>query len=281
MSGYKSFAVVGGGNIGLPILNALAAKNTSVILLARPESADKTVPPGVQVVKVDFNNAEAVAAVLKQHKVDVVLSAINVVAAPERTHKALIEAAKLAAVKLFVPSEYGMTTEGYTEGPLGFKNQLADSLEAIGIPSARFYTGGFTENIPRLVGYSDHGKIRIVGTGEAPVSFTALEDIAGFVAHVLTTLPPAELENRIFRLEGDRTTLTELGPLFKTSVEHLAEISGEPGKTKLLSLADRGSLSSGWNEAKKAEGTGADAAGSANALWPGHQWKTIKDVHNL
>jgi hypothetical protein len=97
----------------------------------------------------------------------------------------------------------------------------------------------------------------------------------------LTTLPPAALENRIFRLEGDRTTLTELGPLFKTSVEHLDEIPGEPGKTKILSLADRGALSSGWNESKKAEGTGADAAGSANALWPGHQWKTIKDVHNL
>lgn len=130
MSGYKSFAVVGGGTIGLPILSALAAKNHSVILLARPESADKAIPPGVQVVKVDFNNAGAVAAVLKQHKVDVMLSTVNVVAAPERTHKALIEAAKLAAVKLFVPSEYGMTTEGYTEGPLGFKNQLAGVYSA-------------------------------------------------------------------------------------------------------------------------------------------------------
>jgi saccharopine dehydrogenase-like NADP-dependent oxidoreductase len=125
MSVYKSFAVIGGGTIGLPILSALAAQNTSVILLARPESAEKTVPPGVQVVKVDFNNAGAVAAVLKQHKVDVVLSTVNVVAAPERTHKALIEAANLAAVKLFVPSDYGMTTEGYTEGPFSLKNQLA------------------------------------------------------------------------------------------------------------------------------------------------------------
>ncbi|KAJ7922563.1 hypothetical protein B0H13DRAFT_2230460 [Mycena leptocephala] len=278
MSGYKSFAVVGGGTIGLPIPSALAAKNTSVIHLARPESADKTVPPGVQVVKVDFNNAGAVAAALKQHKVDVVLSTVN-------------EAAKRAAVKLFVPSEYGTTTEGYTEGPLGFKNQLAESLKAIGIPSARFYTGCFAENIPRLVGYSDHGKIRILGTGEAPLSFTALGTLRvcvrvqsneeRFVAHVLTTLPPVELEKRIFRLKGDRTTLTGLGPLFKAWVEHLDEISGEPGKTKLPSLADRGALISGWNELKKAEGTGADAAGSANTLWPGHQWKTIKDVHNL
>ncbi|KAJ7686816.1 hypothetical protein B0H17DRAFT_1181026 [Mycena rosella] len=50
-------------------------------------------------------------------------------------------------------------------------------LKAAGIPSTRFFTGNFTEFLPWLVGFADHGKIRIVGKGEVPVS-TSIGDIA-------------------------------------------------------------------------------------------------------
>ncbi|KAJ7694631.1 hypothetical protein B0H17DRAFT_1131926 [Mycena rosella] len=271
MSAYNSFAVVGGGTIGLPIINALVARNVSVVLLSRPDASAKTVPSGVQVVKVDYTDAAAVAAVFKAHNVEVVLSTITTTAAAAQ--KSLVEAARLAAVKLFVPSEYGMPTEGQAEG----------DLKAAGIPSTRFYVGIFTDIIPWLVGHSEHGKIRIVGKGEVPVSFTAAADIAGFVAHVLTTLPRSELENRVFRLEGDRASMNDLGVLFKAPVEHVDHITGEAGdlKTHLLAVVDTGPGSTGWDEATKAEGSGIKAAGSANALWPGHQWKTIKELHNL
>ncbi|KAJ6534615.1 hypothetical protein DFH09DRAFT_1405169 [Mycena vulgaris] len=68
MSAYTSFAVVGGGTIGLPIVSALAAQGVSVVLLSRPQATAKTVPSGVQVVKVDYTDAAAVAAVFKAHK---------------------------------------------------------------------------------------------------------------------------------------------------------------------------------------------------------------------
>ncbi|KAJ7889830.1 hypothetical protein B0H14DRAFT_3429317 [Mycena olivaceomarginata] len=65
------------------------------------------------------------------------------------------------------------------------------------------------------------GKIKVVGKGETQVSFTSITDIAGFVAHILTTAPPSELEDRILRLEGARSTLNGLarysGPLSSTS----------------------------------------------------------------
>ncbi|KAJ7638123.1 hypothetical protein B0H17DRAFT_1164025 [Mycena rosella] len=281
MSSYKSFAVVGAGTLGLPIVNALAAQNVSVVLLSRPGASVKTVPATVKVITVDFTDVAAVAAVLKEHKVDVVLSTITTTTAAAQT--SLVEAAKLAAVKLFAPSEYGMPTEGQAEGFLGAKNQIAADLKAAGIASTRFFVGNFTEFIPWLVGYADHGKIRIVGKGEVRVSFTSIGDIAGYVAYVLTTLPASELENRIFRIEGDRASLNDLGLLFTTSVEHVDEITGDDGflKTLLLGLVDTGAGSTGWDEATKTEGLGSQAAGSANALWPGHQWKTIKDVHNL
>ncbi|KAJ6534598.1 hypothetical protein DFH09DRAFT_1405149 [Mycena vulgaris] len=297
MSAYTSFAVVGGGTIGLPIVSALAAQGVSVVLLSRPQATAKTVPSGVRVVKVDYTDAAAVAAVFKAHKIDVVLSTTTGTAVAAQ--KSLVEAARLAAVKLFVPSEYWIPSEGESEGILGDKNRVAgknipgqrvavfdeppEDLKAAGIPSVRFYTGLFIELIPWLVGYPEHGKFRIVGKGEVPISFTSAADIAGFVAHVLTTLPASELENRVFRLEGDRGSLTDVAAQFKASVEHVDHITGEAGelKTLLLALMDTGAASTGWDEAIKSEGSGSKAAGSANALWPGHQWKTVKDVHNL
>jgi hypothetical protein len=140
-----------------------------------------------------------------------------------------------------------------------------------------------TELLPMLVGFKEHGKIRIVGKGDAPVSFTSMVDVTGFVAYVLTTLPPRELENRTFRIQGDRASMNELGPIFNTEVEHTDQITGPMGEFRMayLGLVDTGVGSTGWDAEKKAERSGSEAAGSANALWAGHQWKSIKDVHSL
>lgn len=52
------------------------------------------------------------------------------------------------------------------------------------------------------------GKIDIKGVGNAPVSFTTREDIASYLAYVLTSLPKKSLEWRAFRIEGDRLVST-------------------------------------------------------------------------
>ncbi|KAJ7806864.1 hypothetical protein B0H14DRAFT_3091354 [Mycena olivaceomarginata] len=276
MKAYKSFAVVGAGTIGLPIIGALATQNVSVVLLSRPGSPPKTVPSGVKVIQVDYNDATAVAAVLTRHRVDVLLSTT-----------ALVDAAKLSGAQLFVPSEYATPTDHQppgTDNPLGgtgTKNRIAEYARSVGVPSLRVFTGPFTEGIPWLLVLAEHGKIIAVGKGEAPVSFTAVPDIAGFVAYVLTSLPPSELQDRIFRLEGERTSLNDLGLQLGTAVEHVDRIEGDELKTGLLKLLDSGPGSTGWDEAHKREGSGNDAAGSANELWPGHSWKSIKEVLQL
>ncbi|KAJ7240384.1 hypothetical protein B0H12DRAFT_1134650 [Mycena haematopus] len=281
MSAYKSFALAGAGTLGLPIVNALAAKNVSVILLSRPGSSAKTVPSGVQVIQVDFNDVTSVAAILKEHKVDVVLSTLTTTAIASQ--KSLVDAAKVAKVRLFVPSEYGAPSDGHTEGPIGAKNEIAAYLKSVSIPSTRIYTGLFIQFIPWLVDYSDGGKFKLVGKGETPASFTSIADIAGFVAHVLTAVPPSELEDRILRIEGERATLGGIATQFKTSIEHVDSIAGEMGdlKTALQLVQESGAGSTGWSYAEKAEGKGSNAAGSANVLWPGHQWQSIKEVFNL
>ncbi|KAF7337097.1 NmrA domain-containing protein [Mycena venus] len=286
MSPYKSFAVVGAGKIGLPIVDALSAQNVSIIVLSRPGSSTKPLPSGVEVIQVDYDDVAAVAAVFKRHAVDVVLSTVGIPGLANQ--KSLADAAKRAGVQLFAPSEYAAPTDGQPEGSdnpaggTGVKNKIAKYLRSVGMPSLRVFWP-FTEGIPWLVGYSDHGKVRIVGKGEAPVSFTSIPDIAGFVAYVLASLPPSELEDRILRLEGQRIRLNDLGALFKTSVEHVDRITGEGGevRTSLLKLLDSGAGSTGWDEANKRERSGSEAAGSANALWPGHRWQSIKEVLHL
>ncbi|KAJ7035455.1 hypothetical protein C8F04DRAFT_1221174 [Mycena alexandri] len=282
MSSYKSFAVIGAGALGSTIVAAFTAQNVPVVVLARPgsKSTDK-LPAGAKLATVDTSNAAAVAAVFKEHSVEVVLSTITGDALSAQ--KSLIEAAKAANIKLFVPSEYGVPTEGLNEGVWAEKNQIAEQLKSAGIPSLRIYNGLFTEYIPWLFLNAETKKIHIVGTGEAPLSATALPDVAGFVVHVLTTLPSAELENKIFRIEGQRTKANDLGALFKTAVEYVTKIPGEMGdlKTRVATELDSGLGSTGWSVVTKSEGTGDAAASSANKLWPGHHWKTIKEVHGL
>src|ERR1700761_3250145 len=109
MSACKSFAVVGGGTVGLPVISALLSCNASVILLSRPGSPEKTVPPTVDVIRVDYSDVAEVAAVFKRHRVDVVIATVGKPAI--LVQKQLVDAAKLASVKLFVPSEFATPTD--------------------------------------------------------------------------------------------------------------------------------------------------------------------------
>ncbi|KAJ7895249.1 hypothetical protein B0H14DRAFT_2558825 [Mycena olivaceomarginata] len=237
MSAYKSFAVVGAGRLGSAILAALAAQNAPVILLSRSGSS-KTVPSGVTVVQVDYTDAAAVAAVFREHKVDVVLA--------RHGGDGGAEAA----------GGCGETDRGQAVSVRGSCGFPPTYLKNIGIPSTVIHTGFFIEYIPMIAGCLD-AKIRIVGDGEAPISFTSIADIA-----------ESELENHILRLEGERASWNEVAAQFKATVERRETTAGEAGDmlTTLLSIVARGGGSTGWGEASQREGCGRDAAGAANAL---------------
>ncbi|KAJ7857256.1 hypothetical protein B0H14DRAFT_2751350 [Mycena olivaceomarginata] len=253
MSAYESFAIVGAGTLGILIIEALAAKNVSLVVLSRPGSATKRCRP--------------------ENKVDVVISTVAYEGLASQN--SLVDAAKLAGVKLFVPSEFGFPTDGLTEGVLGAKGRFAAYLKSINMPSTRIFTGAWTDWIPWLVDYANGGKVKVIGKGEAQVSFTSIADMAGFTAYVLTNLPPSELEDRVLRIEGERASLRDVAEQFKTEVDRVDSIGGDMGqiKTALQGLVEAGRGSSGWDGIKNAEG--------ANALWPGHHWESIKEVLNL
>ncbi|KAG1798782.1 NAD(P)-binding protein [Suillus variegatus] len=284
MSPYTSFAVAGAGpTIGGRIVKALVEQGASVVALLRPSSASISSPllEGAKIATADYADVKAVASILRENKTQVVISALAYGALSSQS--TLADAAKEAGVKLFVPSEFGMPTEGGKAAHTVTKSQFADYLKSSGIPSLRIYTGMFMEFIPQFTGV-DLGKFLVLGKGDASFSTTALDDVAGFTAHVLTTLPPAKLHDASFRVEGERTSFNKVGALYTASknitVEHVTSLpEGYVKQTLLQGLFEQGRGSSGWDN--YADKDVPENANSGNAAWPGHQWKTVKEVLEL
>lgn len=98
---------------------------------------------------------KTLASTFREHNVEVVISALAYGALPAQWP--ISDAAKEAGVKLFVPSEYGMPTEGGKDGNLAIKSQFAgkfatarysrlciddsipDHVKSLGIPVLRVY----------------------------------------------------------------------------------------------------------------------------------------------
>ncbi|KAJ7160116.1 hypothetical protein C8R46DRAFT_905843 [Mycena filopes] len=276
---FTSFAVFGAGLIGAPIARELHARGAEVLVLARPGNCPDTVIrtlPDIRIAQVDYTDAVAIARLLKEHGVQVVVSTMS--AAEVAMQNQLASTAQAADVQLFVPSEFGVVTEGL--GKNTAETSTIGHLKSIGMPFARFYAGFFMETIPAMTGFKVNGKINVVGYGNMPCSFTASDDVAGFVAHVLVYLPPQELFNRTFRLQGDRSTLSDLAVLFGTEVQYVKEIPGQMCEvwTRMQMAAECGAASTGWDMRKWAEGE-EEYAGCTNHLWEGHEWKTIKSFY--
>ncbi|KAF7976124.1 hypothetical protein HWV62_7569 [Athelia sp. TMB] len=288
---YKNIAVIGAGNIGAPIAKALLAEGANVIVVSRAESKhSKNLPSEIKVVSVSLTDVSALAALFKEHKIEVVVSTVAHEALPHQ--HLLADAAKQAGVKLFVPSEFGYSTLGITEGELGIKAQFGEYIEKIGLPFTRIFVGpsppphctpeltcasqngGFISYIPWLLGVST-GNVQILGNGDKKATFTDIEDIAGFVAYVLTHLTPSELENKYFRIQGESASFVEIAEYYKLPVERVTAFGGPDGpfRTLLHRLIESGKGSVGYSALVGKELT----AGESNALWKGHHWKGIKE----
>ncbi|KAH0839727.1 hypothetical protein J3R83DRAFT_665 [Lanmaoa asiatica] len=118
---FKSFAVLGAGTLGLPLAQSLVENGASVVVFTRPSAKHRNFPSGATRVTVDFTDLLALTEQFRLHNCEVVISAINhdYLDAQART----LEAAKNASVKLYVPSEYGIPSEGQ-DGILGQKSEF-------------------------------------------------------------------------------------------------------------------------------------------------------------
>jgi hypothetical protein len=101
--------------------------------------------------------------------------------------------------------------------------------------------------------------------------------LSGFVVHILTHLPPDQLENKMFRIQGEAISATEYAALVDAPLEKVDKIPGDDRGfiTTIAELWATGAGSTGWD---RRSGTEMYTAGQDNALWPGHAWKTLRET---
>ena len=92
-------------------------------------------------IQVDYSNEASIKHALAG--VDVVISTVP--SAAFDVQWKIAAAAKEIGVKLFVPSEFGGTSEGISEGVQMEKAKVQAQLKALGLPYTAFYTGAFAD----------------------------------------------------------------------------------------------------------------------------------------
>ena len=197
---------------------------TAALFTRLGQGSKTTIEGDAKVVAVDYSNKESIKRALTG--VDVVICTIPLTALD--LQPSIAAAAKEAGVKLFVPSEFGNTSEGETEGMFGKKAAVQTQLKAVDIPCNIFYTGPFADILwspyvfPRRFGrpvrraqYTIYlrarfldldvtsGKVTIAGDGNKQISFNTRGDTARYVSYVLTHLPAEQLKNHTFTIAGD------------------------------------------------------------------------------
>lgn len=230
MSGYKSFAFVGAGNFGSflvrQFLEDKAAGTVNEVVVLTRQGSKTTIEGDTKVIAVDYSNKESIKSALSG--VDVVICTISCMALGLQT--GIAAAAMEAGVKLFVPSEFGNSSEGETEGIWGKKAVIQTQLKAADIPYTIFYTGPFADFIwtPFLGLNVPSGKVTIAGDGNKQISFTSRADSARYISHILTHLPAEQLKNHIFTIAGENKSFNEIFQTYEAKTGKKVEVTYVP-----------------------------------------------------
>ncbi|KAI0344660.1 NAD-P-binding protein [Trametopsis cervina] len=219
MSGYKTFAVVGAGTIGGPVISELlklkATGTISSVSLITRSSTHPLSSSGVQILTVSYTDPSSLTRALSG--IDVLISTV---ATAGLVHQpALAQAAKEAGVKLFVPPEFGMPSDVDVPGVLGAKYRFKQELKKLGLPYTAICSGiftGFIFNVPPFGWDVKNGKATIFGDGDAQNSWTDAPDVARYVAHVLTHVPREKLEWQTLRIQGDLASMNDILTAYQT-----------------------------------------------------------------
>jgi len=169
-------------------------------------------------------------------------------------------------------SEFGTETETLSEDSLFyFKTKFHSYLRSLNLPFTLYYNGWFLDqNFGPFLGFDIPGKtISIVGTGAAKISLTTRQDIAHFVAYTLTHLPEDRLKNASLRVEGEKTTLRQLKPIFEQVFGGEFTIKAREVADAERNVKEKGMAAFGDSLLLLAERGLTDIGANDNALVPG------------
>ncbi|KAF5227773.1 hypothetical protein FANTH_14679 [Fusarium anthophilum] len=224
-------AVAGGtGNVGRTIVEALlATAKHEVLILGRKINSKLSTELGVPIIAVDYTDVDALAKILEDNKIDVVISALTMLPSPNGDGPYEIEliraADKSVTTKRFISSDWTFpVTENidicWESRHIPKLSSVKPKLEAeeelknaTSLETTKFYNGYFLDywGLPKVKSHMPpmtlvldipHNMAAIPGIGDVPVVFTHTRDVARFVA---SSLDLKKWEPRYY-IVGDRMT---------------------------------------------------------------------------
>lgn len=211
MSTIKNVAIYGAaGSLGEHVLKALIdSKKFNISILTRPTSKS-TFPSSVKVIKVDISSLSDLTSALKGQ--DAVVSTVGSMGALSQI--TLIDAAVVAGVKRFLPSEFGCDLDDPPTSKLpvfGYKIQVLNYIKEQAAKHPEF-TYTLIRNNAFLDWGLDHDFIfqpksanpRIFDGGGRPFTVTSLPTVAKSVVGALSK--PEETKNRAVFIQDMVTT---------------------------------------------------------------------------
>lgn len=187
------------GSIAANVVNEiLAGGKHSLVVLSRSEQPELS-KRGAKVQIVDYENKKSLVNALQG--VDTVFSCIWLFGDYVTPQLTLLEAAKEAGVRRFVPSDWAVPLYDRISAYQG-KGVVWKAVEASGLEYTRFTNGifmnlwglGATKNKAEALGAYDgppfiieidKGTATVPGDGTSPLAFTRLQDIARFAVAAL------------------------------------------------------------------------------------------------
>ncbi|KAL7941283.1 hypothetical protein V8C42DRAFT_181470 [Trichoderma barbatum] len=200
MAVIRNVAVAGAsGNLGSPVLKALLEADFNVTVLTRSQR------PGiygnnVTVIEVDFDSVSSLTSALQGQ--DAVVSTVG--RAGLEGQRIVIDAAIVAGVQRFIPSDFGVCTTSpkVSELPLystfaSVRQYLADKAAAGAISYTVLACGSFLEyflSAPSVIDFKSHS-VALIDGGNNRVSSTTMANIGRAVAGIFKNLD--KTENRV------------------------------------------------------------------------------------
>ncbi|KAJ6262884.1 hypothetical protein Dda_1441 [Drechslerella dactyloides] len=220
MSGKNVLVIGASGNLGAPIVAALAAEPSISVTILTREGSTSTFPAGIPVKKADYNSHDSLVAAFKGQ--DTILSIVATDAAISQLK--FVEAAVDAGVTRFYPTEYGsvasddgddLVTSFWDKVGMHGKFEVfqrirelaaAGKLEYTLIANGLFFDWGLQQGFLGL--QPKDRKAIIFGSGDKVMSLSTLDHVAKVVTWAVTH--PDETRNRHVRFYSHRVTQNEL-----------------------------------------------------------------------
>lgn len=240
---HNLFIIGGTGWVGTQITKALLEKKVfNVKVLIRPDSLEKKKDlldsfkaAGATLVEGNTSSTASLTEAFKGS--DTVISVLGGDGLYSGEQANILEAAKAAGVRRFIPSEFGFELEDENDFVLGGKIKLRHALINSGLEYTLIFTSGFYEFLlSPATGFDvKSGKINIGGDGNHPFSTTHTSDIAKYVPEIL--LDPTS-KNRRIHIFGAITTFNQAVKIFEEELGQKFEVTYTPAEDLKKFVAD-------------------------------------------